>query len=109
MEVTPQLARRSSFQEMQQQSSQSQQLTDRNHHHDTPNSSAWQENSEPIIKSTDMPDVMQQHAIECTLKAIEIAKSEGAKKSEFHNFLAKNIKKEFDATYGGVWHCVVGR
>ena len=23
--------------------------------------------------------------------------------------MAKVIKKEFDATYGGVWHCVVGR
>jgi hypothetical protein len=158
-----------------------------------PNSSVWQENNDPVVKSTDMPDVMQHHAIQCTQKAIETAKEEGqwpqrtpttdqpssapntdrrqqqhhlqrmctlcttwtgqsdpasdcgarrchsshpirittptsrrahsfclfafcllrarlgSKKSEFHNILAKCIKKEFDATYGGVWHCVVGR
>lgn len=45
--------------------------------HDAPNSSAWQENNDPIVKSTDMPDVMQQHAIQCTQKAIEAAKEEG--------------------------------
>ena len=73
------------------------------------NSSSYQENNDPIVKSTDMPDVMQSHAISCTQKAIEQSKEEGCKKSEFHNFLAKKIKKEFDASYGGVWHCIVGR
>lgn len=37
-----------------------------------------------------------------------IAKEEGAKK-DLHNLMARHIKKEFDASYGGVWHCVVGR
>lgn len=62
----------------------------------------------PIIKATDMPDVVQQHAIQCAVKALETAEQEGGKK-DLQNLAAKYIKKEFDATYGGVWHVVVGR
>lgn len=32
----------------------------------------------------------------------------GAKK-DLHNVMARVLKKEFDAAYGGVWHCIVGR
>ncbi len=31
----------------------------------------------PIIKATDMPDVVQQHAIQCAVKALETAEQEG--------------------------------
>ena len=75
---------------------------------DAPNSSQWKDSNDPLIKSTDMPDVMQAHAVACTQKARIAAKEEGAKK-DLHNLMAKYIKKEFDATYGGVWHCIVGR
>jgi dynein light chain LC8-type len=94
----PVLGRRSSFNGQHDQA----------HDKDAPNSSNYQDSSEPIVKSTDMPDVMQQHAIARTLKALEDAKEEGQKKSDLHNFITKSVKKEFDATYGGVWHCIAG-
>lgn len=76
--------------------------------HDAPNSSQWKDSNDPIIKTTDMPELMQSHAVACTQKARIAAKEEGAKK-DLHNLMARYIKKEFDATYGGVWHCCVGR
>jgi dynein light chain LC8-type len=44
----------------------------------------------------------------CGTRVVACAPSSGLKK-ELHNVMAKYIKKDFDATYGGVWHCVVGR
>jgi len=62
----------------------------------------------PVVKSTDMPDVMQAAAIALAQRARAQAREEGAKK-DFHNIVARIIKKEFDTQYGGCWHCVVGR
>lgn len=98
MDQPPPVGRRSSFSGQHDQSDK-----------DAPNSSHYQDNSDPVVKSSDMPDVMQQHAIARTQKALEESQAEGQKKSELHNYLAKSIKKEFDSTYGGVWHCIVGR
>ena len=53
-----------------------------------------------VIKSTDMPDEMQQDAIYL------------ANHSSINSGLDKNIagfiKKEFDRKYGPTWHCIVG-
>ncbi len=70
----------------------------------TPGSS----DSQVAVKSTDMPDHMQQAAIAVASEALAKFESEGLK-SGLHNYMAKYIKKSFDGTYLGVWHCVVGR
>jgi len=68
------------------------------------------ESNEPIVKSTDMTEILQQQAIKTTQDAIQLANKErGNRQSELHNVMARYIKKEFDASHGGVWHCVVGR
>lgn len=46
--------------------------------HDGANSSSMRESNEPVIKSTDMPEQMQQHAVQAALKAQAQAKEEGA-------------------------------
>ena len=100
----PPLARRSSYQ-AQQDSSSSHHATRGGEHEST----AGREGDErPLVKSTDMPDVLQAAAIAATARARAQANEEGAKK-DLHNLMARYIKKEFDANYGGCWHCVVGR
>lgn len=54
-----------------------------------------------IIKNADMPVDMQKRSLDCARDAI----NRFTKATE----IAAYIKKEFDSTYGPVWHCVVGR
>jgi len=63
---------------------------------------------ESVVKSTDMPDLMQQHAVTFAADAIKQAEDEGLTGS-LHSVVSRRVKKEFDAVYGPVWHCVVGR
>ncbi|CDS41729.1 dynein light chain [Echinococcus multilocularis] len=54
-----------------------------------------------IIKNADMSEGTQQRSIDCARDAMTqftVAKE-----------IAAYIKKEFDSTYGPIWHCVVGR
>ncbi len=71
-------------------------------------SASGSSDSQVLIKSTDMPDHLQQAAVAVALEAIAKFEADGLK-SGIHNFMAKHIKKSFDANYLGVWHCVVGR
>jgi len=54
-----------------------------------------------IIKSVDMPEEMQQ-------RAVDIASSAVLQYDEEKD-AAMVIKKEFDRIYGTTWHCVVGK
>ena len=66
--------------------------------------------SAPVIKASDMPPHMQQHATSLAEKAIaDTSTSTSIPSTSLHNTVARVVKKEFDAAYGGVWHCVVGR
>jgi len=67
-----------------------------------------QDSDEPVIKSTDMIEPMQQHVIKTAQQAMQQGKDQGLKSSELHNLIARTLKKEFDASYGAVWHAVVG-
>ena len=60
----------------------------------------------PQIKQTDMPRDQQTHAVQLADKAIAESTAGSA---ALHNSVARILKKEFDAVYGGVWQCVVGR
>jgi len=53
-----------------------------------------------VIKSSDMPEEMQQDAI---LFANHISIQSNVDKA-----IAGHIKKEFDKKYGPTWHCIVG-
>ncbi|CAH8481186.1 unnamed protein product [Schistosoma guineensis] len=53
-----------------------------------------------IIKSVDMPDVMQQDAVDICAMAI--------KKYSMEKDIAAFMKKEFDRKYSPSWHCIVG-
>ncbi|KAI5735603.1 dynein light chain LC6, flagellar outer arm-like [Diaphorina citri] len=55
----------------------------------------------PLIKSTDMPNDMQQ-------EVITVAKAAYERCNNFAD-LAAYIKKEFENKYGPAWHCVVGQ
>ena len=74
MDHPPPLGRRSSFQAHQDAMA----ADHSGHQHDAANSSSMRESNEPIIKSTDMPEQMQQHAVQAALKAQAQAKEEGA-------------------------------
>ena len=63
--------------------------------------------SAPLIKASDMPPHMQSHAT--TLASATISGHPPTAPLTLHNSVARVMKKEFDAAYGGVWHCVVGR
>lgn len=54
---------------------------------------------EPVVKESTMPPPMQQHAIERTRQAIR-------EQAHFPDVL-KDVRTEFEASYGGSWHCVV--
>ncbi|CAH8489500.1 unnamed protein product [Schistosoma bovis] len=53
-----------------------------------------------IIKSVDMPDIMQQDAVDICAMAI--------KKYSMEKDIAAFMKKEFDRKYSPSWHCIVG-
>ncbi|KAJ8287313.1 hypothetical protein GJAV_G00050120 [Gymnothorax javanicus] len=54
-----------------------------------------------VIKNADMPEDMQQEAVECATQALE--------KYNIEKDIAAFIKKEFDRKYNPTWHCIVGR
>ncbi|MED6109834.1 hypothetical protein PIB30_037223 [Stylosanthes scabra] len=56
------------------------------------------------LKSLDMPLHMQEHALYYTRSLI----SHHASNKPSHTHLARQLKKEFDSTYGPAWHCVIG-
>ncbi|KAK4265235.1 hypothetical protein QN277_026315 [Acacia crassicarpa] len=51
---------------------------------------------------TDMPSFMQVQAFRCARRTYDSLEKFSSK------HIAHNIKKEFDKTYGPVWHCIVG-
>ena len=54
-----------------------------------------------VIKSADMPDEMQQDAVDFASQALE--------KYNIEKDIAAFVKKEFDRKYNPIWHCIVGR
>uniref|UniRef100_A0A0N5AQV5 Dynein light chain n=1 Tax=Syphacia muris TaxID=451379 RepID=A0A0N5AQV5_9BILA len=56
---------------------------------------------EPVVKSTDMDEQMQQEAIQVANDALN--------KFKVEKDMATYIKEEFDKKYSPSWHCVVGR
>eukprot|EP00249_Psilotum_nudum_P000706 c12803_g1_i1 orf=155-913(-) len=54
------------------------------------------------IKSADMPRSMQLHSLHCTREVLDNLPSLSYKE------VAEALKKEFDKSYGTVWHCIVG-
>lgn len=54
-----------------------------------------------IIKNSDMPEDLQQEAVDVATKALESYNIE--------KDIAAYIKKEFDKKYGLHWQCIVGR
>jgi len=65
------------------------------------NPNAGTEERKAIIKMVDMPEEMQNAAIECATQALE--------KFSIENDIAAYIKKGFDDKYNCTWHCVVGQ
>ncbi|VDK36611.1 unnamed protein product [Taenia asiatica] len=59
------------------------------------------EASKAIVKNTDMPEEMQQRAIECAEEAPD--------RYNIEKDIAAHIKKFFDKEFSPTWHCVVGR
>ena len=55
----------------------------------------------PSILNSDMADEMQSKAVKIAKKGIESCSKE--------RDIAAYIKKEFDKSFDGPWHCVVGR
>ncbi|TQD94477.1 hypothetical protein C1H46_019898 [Malus baccata] len=55
------------------------------------------------VRETDMPDDMQNHAMELAYKALDLHEV-----SDFRS-VAHYIKQKFDEAYGTAWHCVVGK
>ena len=53
-----------------------------------------------------MPPHMQSHATSLADKTLHDSSIPAA---TLHNATARALKKAFDAEYGGVWHCVVGK
>ncbi|XP_015896682.3 uncharacterized protein LOC107430359 [Ziziphus jujuba] len=56
-----------------------------------------------VIGETDMPQTMQQDALDVASKALDFFDVTEATE------IARFIKKEFDRTYGGGWQCIVGK
>ena len=54
-----------------------------------------------VVKSCDMSDKMQQHAVDCVAFAFQ--------QKRVLDDIAEVIKTEFDTMYEPTWHCVVGR
>ncbi|GIQ88973.1 dynein light chain, type 1/2 [Kipferlia bialata] len=53
------------------------------------------------IKNADMPDDMQQDAVDCSIQALE--------RFNIEKDIAAFIKKEFDKKHSPTWHCIVGK
>ncbi|GAA31929.2 dynein light chain type 1 [Opisthorchis viverrini] len=54
-----------------------------------------------IVKNTDMPNEMQEMAVNVAADATN--------KYDLEKDIAAHIKKEFDRKYAVTWHCVVGK
>ena len=54
-----------------------------------------------VIKSADMDESMQQHAVDCVVFAFQ--------QRRILDDIAEIIKTEFDTMYLPTWHCIVGR
>ncbi|KAL7063987.1 hypothetical protein AAHC03_04799 [Spirometra sp. Aus1] len=54
-----------------------------------------------IVKNADMPEDMQQDAVEVATTAIN--------HNSVEKDIAAEIKKEFDRRFNPNWHCIVGR
>lgn len=63
--------------------------------------SAMTDHSKAIVKNADMPEEMQQ-------KAVDVAK-EAMEQFSIEKDIAAHLKKAFDKEYSPTWHCVVGR
>ncbi|VDD83821.1 unnamed protein product [Mesocestoides corti] len=59
------------------------------------------DNFKAIVKNADMPEEMQQKAVDYAKEAIEQCSME--------KDIAAHLKKKFDKEYSPTWHCVVGR
>ena len=59
------------------------------------------ENTEPVIKTSDMSEEMQKDVLSIAAEAL--------KKYAIEKDIAEYIKKEFDRKYNPTWHTVVGR
>ncbi|CAA6665767.1 unnamed protein product [Spirodela intermedia] len=57
-------------------------------------------------KAAEMPPAMQERAFRCTRALVEASPNRWKPNL---TLLALALKKEFDASYGPAWHCVVGR
>ena len=53
------------------------------------------------IKNADMPEELQQDAIDCAVQALE--------RFNIEKDIAAAIKKEFDKKHNPTWHCIVGK
>jgi len=54
-----------------------------------------------VIKDADMPEDMQQDAVDIAVQALE--------KYNVEKDIANFIKREFDEKYSPAWYCVVGK
>ncbi|KAL8271804.1 hypothetical protein Esti_004276 [Eimeria stiedai] len=54
-----------------------------------------------VIRNADMPDDLQQDAVDCANQALE--------RYNIEKDIAAYIKKEFDRKHNPTWQCVVGR
>ena len=56
-----------------------------------------------VVRETDMPEVMQTHAMGLAYQALDLHEV-----SECQS-IAHYIKQRLDEAYGPAWHCVVGK
>ena len=62
---------------------------------------AQQQTEYAVVKSCDMDERMQQHAVDCVAFAFQ--------QRRVLDDIAEIIKTEFDTMHLPTWHCVVGR
>ncbi|KAI3474143.1 hypothetical protein Pfo_028931 [Paulownia fortunei] len=56
-----------------------------------------------VVRDTDMPDALQNHAMELAYQALDLHEVSDCQS------IAHYMKKNFDESYGPTWHCVVGK
>lgn len=61
------------------------------------------------VKNVDMPEEMQEKAIELARQALQNSSSTTEQQSFSTRDVAGAIKREFDRLYGTSWHCIVGK
>lgn len=60
---------------------------------------SWRKKAD--IKTTDMPEEMQEDAVNFCIQAVE--------KYTIEKDIASFIKKEYEKKYSPSWHCIVGK